>query len=164
MSCQFIGWDCLKQAGDESYRLLLKTLKFLCFLLTALLMLNTKSCLLTHSLTLNAAASLSLLIRLFLKSSTYWATQIILIKVTVYYRSWYWCLVCGSTSCREKWLFPVFFWEIETAWRNQRLEGKSGPFLNNCHYSTRQQTNVSAGFNGPLICLESNCNVWTLTQ
>lgn len=47
-----------------------------------------------------------------------------LITVTVYFRGWYWCLVCGSTSRRKKWLFPVVLWEIKTARRNQRPEGE----------------------------------------
>lgn len=58
-----------------------------------------------------------------IKHWTYWATQITI--TTVSSRGWYWCLMCGSTPCRKKWLFPVFLWEVETAWRDQRSEGKS---------------------------------------
>lgn len=43
-------------------------------------------------------------------------------------RSWYWCLVCGAAARRENRLFPVFLWEIETAWRDQ---GPQGQYLNN---------------------------------
>lgn len=48
--------------------------------------------------------------------------------------------MCGSTPCREKWLFPVILWETETTRRDQRPEGESVQCFTdicNCHTEPR---------------------------
>lgn len=53
----------------------------------------------------------------------------ILMTALISSRRWYWCLMCGTTTRRKDGLFPVFLWEIEATWRDQRLEGMSVVFL-----------------------------------